>query len=132
MSVASITDPQAVVGAIARLFQVQDAGAQSLADSLKQYLAHKHILLLLDNFEQVIAAAPQMADLLLACPHIKLLVTSREALRIRGEREFSLSPSPLPLPVSGPDASRQRAILAANPAVALVLSVPRESICTSC
>src|SRR5207302_10310274 len=52
--------------------------------------------LLLDNFEQVLAAAPQLSELVAACPHLKILVTSRAVLHIRGEHEFSVPPLALP------------------------------------
>ena len=81
-----------VVPAIARVLAVQDLGSQALITTLKHHLAHRRMLLLLDNFEQVIEAAPQLAELLSACPHIKLLVTSREALHIRREQEYNVEP----------------------------------------
>ncbi len=67
-----------------------------LFDSLKDYLRDRQVLLLLDNFEQIIAAAPLLTELLSACARLQLLVTSREALRVRGEQEFLLSPLALP------------------------------------
>jgi predicted ATPase len=65
-------------------------------DRLKDYLHDRHVLLVLDNFEQIITAAPLLTELLSACAELRLLVTRREALRVRGEQEFLLSPLALP------------------------------------
>src|SRR5437764_4081499 len=63
---------------------------------MRAYLRDQHLLLLLDNFEQVVAAAPQLADLLASCLQLHVLVTSRAALRIQGEFEFMISPLAVP------------------------------------
>src|SRR5205807_355480 len=60
------------------------------------FLRDKHFLLLLDNFEQVVSAAPDLAELLIACPKVKILVTSRAALHVQGEQEFPVPPLSLP------------------------------------
>ena len=65
-------------------------------DDLARALRERDLLLLLDNFDQVIEAGPSVADLLTECPGSKVLVTSREVLRIRGEREFAVSLLSLP------------------------------------
>ncbi|HEY6541623.1 MAG TPA: protein kinase, partial [Ktedonobacteraceae bacterium] len=99
---ASISDPALVIPAIARTLGQQHRyldGQQPLAehmDYLKTSLHEKHCLLLLDNFEQVVSAAPAIAELLTACPHVKILVTSRAALHLQGEYEFPLLPLALP------------------------------------
>jgi len=67
-----------------------------LLDSLKDFLLNKQVLLLLDNFEQIVSAAPLLTEVLETGDSLKLLVTSREALRLRGEYEFPLSPLALP------------------------------------
>ena len=69
---------------------------QLLLDSLKDFLRARQVLLLLDNFEQIISAAPLLGELLSACARLRMLVTSREALRLRGEHEFPLSTLALP------------------------------------
>jgi predicted ATPase len=69
---------------------------QPLLDQLKVSLQEKQLLLLLDNFEQVVAAAPSVADLLAACAGLKVLVTSRTVLHLRGEKEFTVLPLALP------------------------------------
>lgn len=65
-------------------------------DDLKAFLRDRHMLLVLDNFEQVLEAAPTIIDLLLACPNLKVLVTSRAVLRVQGEYEFTVPPLALP------------------------------------
>jgi len=75
---------------------LKETGIQPLLELLKTYLQDKHLLLLLDNFEQVVTAAPLVAELLDACPEVKVLVTSREVLHLRAERQFSVLPLSLP------------------------------------
>src|SRR5262249_55959812 len=65
-------------------------------DGLKQYLRRKTILLLLDNFEHLLPAAPIVAELLAVAPGLKVLATSRAPLRLRGEREFLVPPLAAP------------------------------------
>jgi len=93
---ASIGDPELVVPTIARTLELKEIGQQSLPDLLKAYLQDKHLLLLLDNFEQVVTAAPKLLELLANCPYLKLLVTSRAVLHVRIEYEFSVPPLALP------------------------------------
>jgi predicted ATPase/class 3 adenylate cyclase/Tfp pilus assembly protein PilF len=91
-----IHDPNLVVTTIAQTLDVRESGEQVLLDQLKGYLREKQLLLLLDNFEQVVAAASSVATLLAACPRLKVLVTSRAVLHLRGEKEVSLPPLALP------------------------------------
>lgn len=72
-------------------------------ETLHAELRGRHELLVLDNFEAVVAAAPSLVELLAACPRLKLLVTSRQALRVRGEREFVVQPLTLPDPTHLPN-----------------------------
>ncbi len=58
------------------------------SEQLQVYLRDQHLLLFLDNFEQVVVAGPHLANLLASCPHLHMLVTSRAALRIQSEHEF--------------------------------------------
>ncbi|MDP9368717.1 MAG: NB-ARC domain-containing protein, partial [Chloroflexota bacterium] len=92
VSLVPITDPALVVPTIASALAVREAGEGSLIDQLKAFLREKRLLLVLDNFEQVVDAAPLVADLLLACPGLKALVTSRVRLRVSGEREYVVPP----------------------------------------
>jgi len=75
---------------------VREATGRPPLESVKDVLRDKQMLLLLDNFEQVVAAAPVVAELLVSCPKVKVLVTSREVLRLRGEHEFPVPPLALP------------------------------------
>ncbi len=111
---AAVLDPASVVDVIAQTLNVTDTGAAPL-DRLIAALGEKRMLLILDNFEQVIGAASQLAQMLSACPHISLLVTSRMPLHVRGEHQISLLPLALPDYAHLPDASAMAAI----PAVAL-------------
>ena len=86
---APINNSDLVVPTIAQTFGLRDVEERSLLESLKAFLRDKHLLLLLDNFEQVLQAAPALVELLLACPSIKILVTSRAVLHVEGEYEFA-------------------------------------------
>jgi predicted ATPase len=84
VGMAALHDPALVMETIA-----QTLGAK---DGLPEHIAEREMLLLLDNFEQVIGSAPELGSLLESCPNLKLLVTSRELLRIRGEMEYAVPP----------------------------------------
>jgi len=96
ISLAPIRDPTLIIPTIAHLLDVTESPTRLMLDSLKDFLRDKQMLLLLDNFEQIIAAAPLLTELLETCPELRMLVTSREVLRLRGEHEFPLSPLALP------------------------------------
>lgn len=93
---APISDPDLLAPTIARTLGVKEVGDQPLVESLKTYLRDKHMLLVLDNFEQLIKAAPILSELLAACPYLKLLITSRSAVHIYGQHEFPVPPMSLP------------------------------------
>ncbi len=93
---ATIADPDLVVPAIAQPLGVREIPGEPLLATLQEYLLKKQALLLLDNFEHVTAAAPAVAALLAACPGVQVLATSREPLRIAGERELPVPPLSLP------------------------------------
>ena len=109
--------PTLVLAAIAAILGVREAGAVALRDTLAAYLAPKRMLLVLDNCEQVIEAAPDIAALLATCPHLAILATSREPLHLRWEQEYPVSPLALP---DGEQA--ELAELAQVPAVALFVA----------
>lgn len=96
VALAPITDHHQVASTIARAVGVQETSARTFAAGLKDYLSDKTTLLVLDNFEHVAAAATEVAELLATCPGLKVLVTSRSALRVSGEREFRVPPLALP------------------------------------
>jgi predicted ATPase/class 3 adenylate cyclase len=89
-------DSQAAFDAIVRALGLTGTRDQRTLEVLKQHLETRHMLLLLDNFEQVMDAADGVADLLQECPRVDVLVTSREALRVRGEHLFPVPPLSLP------------------------------------
>jgi predicted ATPase len=96
VDLAPISDPGLVVSTIARVVGLQDAVGRALFDVLVDLLRERRLLLVLDNFEQILSAATVVADLLRACPGLSVLVTSRAALQIGAEHEFPVSPLALP------------------------------------
>ena len=92
ISLAAIRDPTLIIPTIAQVLGLAESPDRLLFDSLKDFLRDRHMLLLIDNFEQVISAAPLLSELLSSAGDLKMLVTSREALRLRGEYEFPLAP----------------------------------------
>lgn len=104
VALAPISDASLLLSTIAKTFGILDAGPQTPLERLKVFLRDQQMLLVLDNFEQILAAAAQIAELLSACPRLKLLVTSRAPLRIRQERQFPVSPLTLPDLANLPDA----------------------------
>ncbi len=113
VELAPISDPGLLASTIAQVFGVRETAGQTLLQTLKNYLREKHLLLLLDNFEQIIDAAPLVGELLSASPSLKVLVTSREPLRVYGEQEYAVPPLTLPDPEcieSLPDLSKCEAV----------------------
>lgn len=98
VSLAPISDPGLVLATIARTLDIRESGSLSVAELLKNYLRDKHLLLVLDNFEQVLAAAGVVRELMAELPGLKLLITSRALLRIYGEYEYVVPPLALPDP----------------------------------
>ncbi len=121
VSLAPLQDADLVLPAVVQTLGLQGSRRAPL-DLLRAALREQRLLLVLDNFEQVVEAAPHLVDLLTACPHLKLLVTSRERLHVRGEHEFAVHPLPLPDPQYLPDCET----LSRYGAVALFLERARE------
>jgi predicted ATPase len=96
VNLAPISDPALVASTVAQTLDVREAGGQPVIESLSEYLRDKEMLLVLDNFEQVVEAAPLITGLLEGAPKLKILVTSRMPLRVSGERELSVPPLELP------------------------------------
>jgi len=117
IDLAPVHDPAAVPAALAQRVGMQDVRSAHLLPRLYAFLGERQQLLILDNFEQVLAAAAWLADLLATCPGITLLVTSREALHLRWEQTYQVPPLALPDPRHLPPLPE----LARIPAVALFL-----------
>ena len=100
---APITEPGLVATTILQALGVVEVGGTPPPERLKTILREKRTLLVLDNFEQVVHAGPLVADLLASCAALSVLVTSRVALRLRGEHEFPVPSLALPDPASGQD-----------------------------
>ncbi len=96
VGLAALVDPALVITTIAQTLGVKEAAGQPLIETLKGYLHDKQMILLLDNFEQVKEAAPQVDALLKAAPSLKAMVTSRLPLKIYGEKEYPVPPLALP------------------------------------
>jgi len=88
VALAAATEAAGVITAIAETLNCKETAGETLLASLTQSLREKRLLLILDNFEQVTSAAPVLSDLMAAAAGVKMLVTSRIVLRLRGEREF--------------------------------------------
>jgi transcriptional regulator with XRE-family HTH domain len=93
VDLAPLNDPTLVLPTMARALGLREGSDRSLADVVSVSLAAKHLMLVLDNYEHLLAAACVVSDLLRAGPEIVVLVTSREPLRLRGEQEVAISPS---------------------------------------
>ena len=117
VDLAPIADPALVASMVAQVLGVKEMPGQEIVADLQAYLQGKRLLLLLDNFEHLGAAAPLVADLLKAAPRLKLLATSRVPLHLSGEHEFPVPPLALP----DPRVIRTRELLAQYPAVALFI-----------
>jgi predicted ATPase len=92
-----ISDPNLVISSIAETLGIRESpGSRPISEMLKEYLRDKQMLLILDNFEQVVEVAPCVAELLEACPGLKCIVTSRTPLRLRAEKELPVPPLTIP------------------------------------
>jgi predicted ATPase/class 3 adenylate cyclase len=96
VELAAITDPRLVASTIADSIGARAEGVRSVLDTLKDQVRDREMILILDNFEQVLEAASVVADLLAAAPRTRFLATSREPLHLMGEQEFAVPPLELP------------------------------------
>lgn len=117
VSLESLREPALVTPAVAHALGLQEAARESVVDQLKSFLRERQLLLLLDNFEQVASAAPLLTDLLAFCPQLKMLVSSRTRLHVRGEQEYAVPPLALP----NPQQIAESGVLSQYDAVALFL-----------
>jgi predicted ATPase/class 3 adenylate cyclase len=115
VGLAPIRDPDLVAPTIGRALGIHDLGNRPVLESLTTYLRDRRLVLLLDHFEQILPAAPVVAELLASCSSLRVLVTSRAPLHLRGELEFPVIPLALPAPGSQALAST----VATSPSVAL-------------
>jgi predicted ATPase len=93
---ATVTEAELLLPAVAETLGVREIGEQPLAETLKDYLSERRMLLVLDNFEQLLGAAPAVTELLAGAPGLKVLATSRAPLGLYGEHEFPVPPLTLP------------------------------------
>jgi predicted ATPase len=93
---AALTDPELVLPTLAATLGLREEGSQPLGERLRDVLAAKQVLLILDNVEHLVEAAPGVGELLGAAPDLKVLATSRVPLRLRAEREYAVPPLGLP------------------------------------
>lgn len=102
VGLAPLGDAALVVPTIAQALGLREAEGRTSREALLAYLREKRLLLVLDNFEHVLEAAPEVAAMIEACPHIVVLVTSRAPLRVRGEQEYPVPPLAVPDPTHVP------------------------------
>jgi len=95
VGLAPIRDPDLVMPTIARALSIQNTAERSLIEQMQAALREKHLLLVLDNLEQIVTSTPAVEELLLLCLYVKVLVTSRAVLRLQAERLFLVPPLPL-------------------------------------
>jgi predicted ATPase/DNA-binding CsgD family transcriptional regulator len=96
VALAPLRDPDMVLPTIAYTLGIKESGSEPVTERLYTYLRDTHLLLVLDNFEHLMPAAPLVGELLTTCPQLKLLVTSREVLHLRAEQQFSVPPLAVP------------------------------------
>jgi non-specific serine/threonine protein kinase len=121
VGLAAVKDPALVIPTVARTLGLRETGSRPVFERLLDHLSEKEMLLVLDNFEQVRASSPLLLRLISGCPRLKALLTSRVALRVRGEQQFGVPPLGTPAPRSEPDA----ASIEGSPAVALFVGRAR-------
>src|SRR5687768_9422435 len=101
VQLAAVSDPALVLPTIARSLGLREVGGRPVISLLREELRDRSILLVVDNFEQVLDAGPLVADVLTGCPTMSILITSRARLAIRGERVVAVPPLELPTKVDG-------------------------------
>src|SRR5688572_26526382 len=96
VELAAVSDSKLVVAAIADTLGVKESSRSELFETLKNFLRERRALLILDNFEQLISAAPRVNEISAVSPLLKILITSRVALATKNEREFAVTPLAVP------------------------------------
>lgn len=120
VNLAPVEQPNMVLALLAESLGVEETSAPSSKLVLQSYLEKKNLLIVMDNFEQVLSAAPELLDIIRYAREIKIIITSREALRIPGEQEFHLAPLSLPS-----DQTTDLAELGNSPAIQLFIQRAR-------
>jgi predicted ATPase/transcriptional regulator with XRE-family HTH domain len=123
VALAPLGDSALVMPTVSQVLGLREAAGARPLEILCQYLRERRFLLVLDNFEHVAQAAPEVVDLLNSCPHLSVLVTSRAPLKVRGEREHPVSPLAVPAPARTPQAEE----VAASPAAGLFIERAEEA-----
>jgi len=121
VSLSPIADPALVPSAVSSVLGVVDDGTRDLVDAIADKIGPTHLLLVLDNFEQVTPAAPVVSRLIARCAELTILVTSRVVLRLAGEREYPVPPLEIPDPSGWVDVEAAMA----NEAIALFVDRAR-------
>jgi len=121
VDLASVADATAVLAAVSQALRLREGAGQSPLDALREHLTGRQSLLVLDNFEHVLAARGEVAGLLAACPGLRILITSRAPLNVRWEQRYPVLPLPFPDPRRVSDPRR----LLEYPAVALFVERAR-------
>jgi predicted ATPase len=103
VALAPLNAADLVLPAVFRTLGLSGIDGRSVRETLHEHLRGRRMLLVLDNFEQVMQAAPEVANLLSACPDLVVLATSRATLRVRGEKEYPVQPLAVPDPSRSPD-----------------------------
>ena len=120
---AAVSDPRLIATTVCRALSIREVPGETALQSLQEYLHDRRVLLILDNFEQVLDGAPLVGEILDAAPGAKVVVTSRSPLGLSGEQEFSIPPLEVPPTDPPPD----RETLLACEAVALFVARARAS-----
>ena len=123
VDLAPVRDPALVMVELAQAVGVEPRGGTDLIGQVAAALGHEERLVVLDNCEHLLGAAPDVGRVLAACPRLRVLATSRERLRLSAEQEFPVPPLAMPAPADVADLSS----LAANPSVALLLDRARRT-----
>ncbi len=131
VDLAPLSDPAFVPSAIAMALDVREAPGRSLLQVVQDYLRDKRLLLVLDNFEQILAAAPVVADLLAGASGLQVLVTSRASLHLRGEHEFPVPPLALPPHAAAPTVEGLGQYAAVRLFIASALAVKPDFVVTN-
>ena len=103
VALASVDTPTLVVPTVCRTLGLRETPGENPSQLLRAHLWEKRLLLVVDNFEHVLEAAPEVAGLVETCPNLTVLVTSRAPLRLRGEQEYPVTPLALPASTRSPE-----------------------------